>query len=77
MAAFTEEYPVRAETTVLQQLVRLRRRKKLRQAEVARRMKVTRQQVYNIETGRQGHPSVLTAERYARAIGARLVVESV
>ncbi len=40
-------------------------------------MGVTRQQVYNIETGRQGHPSILTVERYARAVGARVVVETI
>lgn len=60
--------------TVLQQLVRLRLKKQLRQTDIARRMKVTRQQVYNIETGRQGHPSILTVEKYAKAVGARVVV---
>lgn len=65
-----------ATTTVLRQLVRLRRRKKLAQSDIARKMGVTRQQVYNIETGRQGHPSILTVERYARAVGARIVVVS-
>ncbi len=38
-------------------------------------MGVSRQQVYNMETGRQGHPSILTVERYARAVGARVVIE--
>ncbi len=61
-------------TTVLQQLIRLRRKQKLSQSEVARKMGATRQQVYNIETGRQGHPSILTVERYAKAIGAKVVV---
>ena len=42
--------------------------------DVARKMGVTRQQVYNIETGRQGYPSILTVERYAKAVGARVVV---
>jgi DNA-binding XRE family transcriptional regulator len=37
-------------------------------------MGVTRQQVYNIETGRQGHPSIRTVERYAKAVGARILV---
>ena len=63
-------------TTVLDQLIRIRRRKKLRQAEVARRMGVTRQQVFNLETGRQGHPSIHTLERYARAVEARIHVVS-
>jgi DNA-binding phage protein len=45
-------------------------------SEIARKMGVSRQQVYNIETGRQGHPSILTVERYARAVGARLMVIS-
>lgn len=63
-------------TTVLRHLIRLRRKKKLAPSDVARRMGVTRQQVYNIETGRQGHPSILTVERYAKAIGAKVVVVS-
>jgi len=67
---------VPAVTTILQQLIRLRRRKNLRQSDVARQMGVTRQQIYNIETGRQGHPSILTVERYARAVKAKLVVVS-
>jgi len=43
-------------------------------SEAARKMGVSRQQVYNIESGYQGHPSILTVERYAKAIGAKLVV---
>jgi DNA-binding XRE family transcriptional regulator len=39
-------------------------------------MNVTRQQVYNIETGRQGHPSIHTIERYAKAVGAKIRVEA-
>jgi transcriptional regulator with XRE-family HTH domain len=42
--------------------------------DVAKRMGVSRQQVYNIETGYQGSPSIETVERYARAIKAKLVV---
>ncbi len=63
-------------TTVLQQLIRLRHRKGLGQSDVARKMGVSRQQVYNIETGRQGHPSIRTIERYARAVEARILVVS-
>jgi transcriptional regulator with XRE-family HTH domain len=37
-------------------------------------MGVTRQQVYNVETGRQGQPSILTIERYAKAVGAKIKV---
>jgi hypothetical protein len=37
-------------------------------------MGVTRQQVYNIESGRQGHPSILTIERYAKAVEARIKI---
>lgn len=76
MSVHTEAFRAPAETVVLRQLVRLRRKKKLAQSEIARKMGVTRQQVYNIETGRQGHPSILTVERYARAVGARIVVVS-
>jgi transcriptional regulator with XRE-family HTH domain len=60
--------------TVLRQLVRLRHRRKLAMSAVARKMGVSRQQVYNIETGRQGYPSILTVERYAKAVGARIAV---
>lgn len=62
------------ETTVLAQLVRLRRRRRLTASEVARRMGVTRQQIYNVERMRQGYPSILTVERYARAVGARIKI---
>lgn len=60
-------------TMVMKKLVRLRR-KKMTASEAARKMGVSRQQVYNIESGYQGHPSILTVERYAKAIGAKLVV---
>jgi transcriptional regulator with XRE-family HTH domain len=60
-------------TKILQDLINLRR-KRCSQAEVARKMGVSRQQVYNIESGRQGDPSARTLERYAKAIGARLKV---
>lgn len=59
---------------VLRQLVRLRRKRKLAMSAVARKMGVSRQQVYNIETGRQGCPSLMTVERYAKAVGARITV---
>jgi transcriptional regulator with XRE-family HTH domain len=61
-------------TTVLRQLVRLRIRRKLRQSDVARLMKVSRQQAYNLESMRQGYPSIRTLERYAKAVGAEIVV---
>lgn len=60
--------------TVLEQLVRFRVKRKLRQSEVARRMGAARQQVYNLETGRQGAPSIVTIERYAKAVGAKIVI---
>ena len=60
-------------TMVMRKLVRLRR-KKMTASEAARRMGVTRQQVYNIESEYQGAPSILTVERYAKAIGARVTV---
>lgn len=59
-------------TKILRDLIRLRHKQRLSQAEVARRMGVSRQQVYNIESGRQGDPSARTLERYAKAIGAKL-----
>ena len=60
-------------TQVMKKLVTLRR-KRMTASEAARKMGVTRQQVYNIETGYQGDPSILTVERYARAVGAKLMV---
>jgi len=60
-------------TMVMKKLVRLRR-KKMTASEAARRMGVSRQQVYNIESEYQGAPSILTVERYAKAIGAKVVV---
>ena len=63
-----------AEMTVLRQLVRLRHRRKMGQSDVARKMGVTRQQIYNIETGRQGYANIRTVERYAKAVGAKVVV---
>ena len=60
-------------TKVMKELVSLRRRK-MTASEAARKMNVSRQQVYNIETGCQGHPTIYTVERYARAIGAKVLV---
>lgn len=50
------------------------RRRKMTASDAARRMEVSRQQIYNIETERQGPPSILTVERYAKAIGAKIKV---
>lgn len=60
-------------TRVMRELIHLRR-KKMTASEAARKMKVSRQQVYNIETGCQGHPTIHTVERYARAVGAKVVI---
>ena len=61
-------------TKTLLQLIRLRR-SRMTQAELARKMDISRQQASNIESDRQGNPSILTIEKYAKAVGARLVVE--
>lgn len=61
-------------TKVMKKLIQLRHEQGLSAVEVAKVMGVTRQQVWNIETGYQGDPSILTVERYAKAIGAKLVV---
>jgi transcriptional regulator with XRE-family HTH domain len=61
-------------TKTLKALVRLRRKKKMTQVEVGRRMKKSRQQVSNLESGRQGNPSIKSLEEYARAVGANLKV---
>lgn len=34
----------------------------------------SRQQISNIESDRQGNPSILTVEEYAKAIGVKLMV---
>lgn len=60
-------------TKVMQALIRVRR-KRMTASEAARRMEVTRQQIHNIESGSNGHPSILTIERYAKAVGAKVVV---
>lgn len=44
------------------------------QSDMARKMGVSRQQIYNIESGRQGHPSIKTIEKYAKAVGAQVCV---
>jgi DNA-binding phage protein len=58
---------------LVQQLVRIRR-KRMTASETARKMGVSRQQIYNIENATQGCPTLDTVARYARAIGARLKV---
>ena len=58
----------------MKQLVRLRR-EAMRASDVARKMGVSRQQVYNIESGYHGDPTIRTVERYAKAIGAKIRVE--
>lgn len=62
-------------TKVLRELIRLRRQR-MSQADMARRLGVSRQQVYNIESGRQGHPSIKTLEKYAKAVGAKIIVRA-
>ncbi len=70
----SEESAERQITRLLRDLVRYRRKKDLRPSEIARRMGISRQQVYGIETGRGGDPSARTLERYAKAIGVRIIV---
>lgn len=60
-------------TKVLRDLIKIRRQR-MSQADMARKMGVSRQQVYNIESGRQGHPSIKTLEKYAKAVGAKIIV---
>jgi transcriptional regulator with XRE-family HTH domain len=62
-------------TKTLKKLIKLRTSCNLSQVQVAKRMKVSRQQINNIESGRQGHPSIFTIEKYARAIKARIFIE--
>lgn len=58
----------------MQELVEIRR-KRMSASEAARRMDVSRQQIYNIENATSGSPSLTTIERYAKAVGARLLVK--
>jgi transcriptional regulator with XRE-family HTH domain len=44
------------------------------QVEVAERMKVSKQAVSNLESGTM-NPSLRTLEKYAKALGVRLVLE--
>lgn len=59
----------------MKDLIRVRR-SRMTASEAARKMNVSRQQIFNIESGNSGDPSILTIERYAKAIGAKVVVES-
>lgn len=61
-------------TKLVLDLVRLRQKANLTSSEVARRMGISRQQVYGMETGRGGDPSSRTVERYAKAIGAKILL---
>lgn len=61
-------------TKILRDLVRFRRKSGIQAVEVARKMGVSRQQVYNIESGRDGDPSILTLLRYAHAVGMDIVL---
>jgi transcriptional regulator with XRE-family HTH domain len=45
-------------------------------SEAARKMGVSRQQIYNLENATQGAPTIVTLERYAKAIGAKIRVEA-
>ncbi len=62
-------------TKVMKDLIRVRR-SRMTASEAARGMGVSRQQVHNIESGNSGDPSAKTLERYAKAVGAKIVVES-
>jgi transcriptional regulator with XRE-family HTH domain len=59
---------------VMQDLVYIRKGR-MTAVEAAKRMDVTRQQIWNVENSTQGAPSIVTVERYARAVGARLKVQ--
>lgn len=70
----SEEPREQQPTKLFLDLLRLRRKADISPSEVARRMGISRQQVYGMETGQSGDPSARTLERYAKAIGARIVV---
>jgi transcriptional regulator with XRE-family HTH domain len=62
-------------TKILRDLIRLRNKKRMTQSEVASKMEVSRQQVNNIESGRQKDITVRTLERYAKAVGASIMLK--
>jgi len=49
------------------------RSKKFTPSQIAKKMGTSRQQIYNIESGRN-HPTIKTLEKYAKAVGARLAI---
>lgn len=70
----SEEQPNPEPTKLFRDLLRQRIKSGLTPSEVARRMGISRQQMYGMETGRAGDPSARTLERYAKAIGVRITV---
>lgn len=64
----------RPPTKLFRDLLKLRRSQGISPSEIARRMGMSRQQVYGMESGQSGDPSARTLERYAKAIGVRIVV---
>lgn len=60
---------------IMRELVQIRS-DRMTASEAARRMGVSRQQIYNLENGTQGAPSVTSIERYAHAVGARILVKA-
>ena len=77
-AAVKAEYDVQAEEfTLLDELLKARRKAGLTQAEVAARMGTKTPAVARLEAGggaRQHSPSVATLRKYARAVGCRLEI---
>ncbi len=61
-------------TKLFRDLLTQRTKSGITPSEIARRMGISRQQVYGMETGRGGDPSSRTLEKYAKAIGVRIVV---
>lgn len=65
---------VESRSFLLDMLVGLRRTHGLTQTEVAERMGVTQPTISDLET-QTGDPRLSTVQRYARAVGAELILE--
>jgi ribosome-binding protein aMBF1 (putative translation factor) len=71
-AAYRKEYDaLEEEFAIMTAIAKARRRARLSQAELARRMKTTQSTVARLESGRS-QPSTRTLARFAKATGHRL-----
>jgi transcriptional regulator with XRE-family HTH domain len=75
--AYRKEYDsMETEFMLIVAIAKARKRAKLGQAELARRMKTTQSTIARLESGR-GRPSTRTLDRFAKATGHRLRISFV